>query len=372
MQRNMQQSKPNKGRTIILDACALKSQEAMQIIDEAQKVIVLMGTIEELDKHKNRVDEKEKRNIRYIAKKIREDVKSEKYVCIANYNKYRYNDDNIIDYCMLHSETIILTCDNLLCGKAKGYKIPYIFPKIEKDSNVSTIDDSDLCNIKGVNYRNEWLAILRDTLIDPYFNVIVIRNGKMMSININRNLTLKISDIVIRIWENSVGVDISIYEIKKIKSSRYAENIEKIKLKYPIAKSIKKADLPEKVKKEICLLVNCEEYKEESNKEEIYLENGNIYLSKAPYNSYIGVERNKNFIKNQKCKEGDIIYLVKFNKKRGNLTMHEYRVKERFNIQSVQKTDSRILKGTNAIYSLNCSDQLKDDIFNFYAKYIKY
>ena len=79
MQRNRQQLKQNRGRTIILDACAFKSQEAMKIIKEAEKVIVLLGTIVELDKHKNSVGEQEKRNICYISRKIREDTESEKF-----------------------------------------------------------------------------------------------------------------------------------------------------------------------------------------------------------------------------------------------------------------------------------------------------
>lgn len=124
--------------TIVLDVSALRTQRAMKILEEAPKIVLLTGTIKELDKYKN---EKESfgENIRYISRKSREDEKSEKYVCVAGYEKESYQDYNIIEYCRKNKNTIILTNDNNLCNMAKAYGIPYIFPQ-----------DEGLENIKGV------------------------------------------------------------------------------------------------------------------------------------------------------------------------------------------------------------------------------
>lgn len=377
MQRNRQQSKENKGRTIILDACALKSQEAMKIIEEAEKVIVLTGTIAELDKHKNRGSEEEKKNIRTISRKIREDTKSKKYVCIAKYNKYRYNDDNIIDYCIWNEGAIILTCDNLLCAKAKAHGIEYIFPKVEErprahNSQNVVVNDCGWCNVKGVNYRNEKLTILSQTLSDPSFKILIIRNGKLTTINVDRNMVLRIGDTVIRVRENCRDVNISMYEIKQIKPSKYAEHIGDKVLKYPITSSIRNVSLPVEVKKEICSLVNAEAYEEETKQEEIYLSNGRIYENTRAYKSYIGVERNGSLIKNQNYEEGDLIYYIKVNKKRKSLAINIYKVSKMFNMHNVQKVETCTIKSINEIYRLNCSEELKDKIRDFYVRNIKY
>ena len=69
-------------KAIVLDVSALKSKRAMEIIEEATKVILLTGTIKELDKYKN-ARESFGGNIRTVSRKSREDEKSKKYVCVA-------------------------------------------------------------------------------------------------------------------------------------------------------------------------------------------------------------------------------------------------------------------------------------------------
>jgi hypothetical protein len=105
----------------------------MQEIEKVSKVILLYTTIEEMDKYKN-VKNTFGSNIREISRRSREDKKSEKYICVAGYKRHKYNDKNIIDYCRVHRETIIVTGDNNLCNFAKAYKINYIFLEPEKDS----------------------------------------------------------------------------------------------------------------------------------------------------------------------------------------------------------------------------------------------
>ena len=57
----------NREQVIILDACALKTKKAMQIIEEASKVVLLYGTIKkELDKEQEDSTELYKKNKCYI------------------------------------------------------------------------------------------------------------------------------------------------------------------------------------------------------------------------------------------------------------------------------------------------------------------
>lgn len=113
---------------IILDASALKTHKAMEIIEQASKVILLLGTIKELDKEQKDSTDLYIKNKCYVLRKSREDVEGQKYLCILGYEKYSYVDDNIIEYCKYHKNTTILTCDNGLCNKAKAFHISYIVP----------------------------------------------------------------------------------------------------------------------------------------------------------------------------------------------------------------------------------------------------
>lgn len=128
-----------KNRTIILDTSALNSYKAMEIIEEeGTEVIMLTGTILEMDnwKHKKGVFGN---NVRKISKKSREDKESKKFICVADYDEYSYQDRNIIEYCRKNKEVIILTSDNNLCNIAKAYNIKYIF--IEQDFEIDKESD---------------------------------------------------------------------------------------------------------------------------------------------------------------------------------------------------------------------------------------
>lgn len=124
--------------TIILDTSALNSDESMKIIEEASKVILLTGIIREMDDNKGKYG-KLGINIRTVSKLSRQDEKSEKYICVSGYDKYDYEDDNIIDYCKKHKGVTILTSDNNLCNTAKAYSIPYKY--IEYESSDITSED---------------------------------------------------------------------------------------------------------------------------------------------------------------------------------------------------------------------------------------
>ena len=107
-----------KEKVLVLDTSALETKETMKIIEKASKVVLLTGTIREMDKYKdaggNLGD-----NIRTVSRKSREDEKSKKYICVAGYEKNHYQDDNIIEYCRKNKNAIILTNDNNLCNASQ-------------------------------------------------------------------------------------------------------------------------------------------------------------------------------------------------------------------------------------------------------------
>ena len=129
--KNLIRKEAKKDRTIILDTSALNWPRSMEVIDEAEKVIILTGTIMEIDNLKT-AGGMFGNNLRAIARKCREDQKSEKFICVADYEKHSYQGKNIIEYCKKNKKTTILTSDNNLCNLAKAYKIEYIFIQAEE------------------------------------------------------------------------------------------------------------------------------------------------------------------------------------------------------------------------------------------------
>lgn len=224
-------------RTYILDTSALNSSEAMQIIEEASKIIILTGIIQELDNNKHNPNKKFSDNVCTICKKSREDQNSEKYICVAGYEKYSYQDDNIIDYCQKHKNVTILTCDNNLCNKAKAYDIPYIFPKRDKE-----IKEKAQNLLKVEKEKDEEKAIEKSSDQEIFFEKRWIRaknnNNYVNYINVERKGKLiKTQDYAAgdllylsKYNKKKNNLEIHVYRIVN-KNNRYtAEKLEKYKL----------------------------------------------------------------------------------------------------------------------------------------------
>ena len=191
----------NREQVIILDACALQTQKAMEIIEKAIKVIMIVGTIREMDKIKKDKTLQGK-NVRTIFKASREDVEGQKYLCVSGYENYSYEDDNIIDYCKHHKNTTILTCDNGLCNKAKAFHIPYIFPEDEQiSSTISVTEEQEKQpshsyseNQSQRELKKEYKTISEEVFISSkgiyitpikgcYINYAVVRENKIIDSN---------------------------------------------------------------------------------------------------------------------------------------------------------------------------------------------
>ena len=145
----------------------METKKALEILEKATKVILLTGTIREMDKYKdaggNLGD-----NIRIISRKSREDEESQKYICVTGYERNHYQDDNIIDYCKKNLNAIILTNDNNLCNMAKAYGIPYIFPQDEGLQNIKGIimKDGNLYLPKGKGEKVAPIETVEETTVD--------------------------------------------------------------------------------------------------------------------------------------------------------------------------------------------------------------
>lgn len=274
----LEKSNP-KERTVIVDTSALHSKECMKIIDEADKVILLTGIISEMDKLKH-VKNLQGVNIREVSRRSREDKEGKKYVCVSQYQKCKYQDDNIIDYCKRHRHTIILTSDNNLCNKAKAYGISYIFFEAKKKK-------------KSKQKEEKKITEPRDT---PSGNV-----------------------------QN--------------------ENTEN----HPKEKKIK-GECPE-----------------------FYFYPRWIRAKKIKgYKIFFRVERDGVQIKTQDYKLGDTIYMCKYDIKHNRLELYVYKIvlkDEQYGIEKMYEYD---IKFINEFYRVKCSEELRDQMTEFYVKNARY
>lgn len=382
-------------RIYILDTCALHSSEAMKIIEEASKVIILTGTIRELDNHKYDGGSFGK-NVKAIGKKSRLDEKSEKYICINGYEKYKYQDDNIIDYCREHKNVTIITCDNYLCNMAKAYGIRYIFPKrndekvqvnneqksaknVQKENTATEVRKKKYANtsIKDVKYKNEALYSVKSQ--SPNSNV-VVRNGKVIKDDFSEGIRLKIGDIIFRIIPKKENVLVMEYQIDEIKNTMYAHEVKYVTVDSITMESLdKNNNLPKEVKEKILSLFNGKEENSTEIKEtiqnaeqEIIFYNGWIRAQNNNHANYIKVERQGRLIKTQDYAEGDLLYLLKYNKKKNNLKIHVYKIVIENNQYVAEKLEEYKLCLVNEIYRLKLSEELQDEIRSFFVKHARY
>lgn len=279
-----------KEKVIVLDTSALETKKALEILEKATKVILLTGTIREMDKYKdaggNLGD-----NIRIISRKSREDEESQKYICVTGYERNHYQDDNIIDYCKKNLNAIILTNDNNLCNMAKAYGIPYIFPQ-----------DEGLQNIKGIIMKDGNLYLPKGKGEKVAF---VVRNGEIIQESLDYGIKLQVKDIIYKVKYKGDLINISSYQIRNMEHKRYAKHIISLNIKTDELDNVKDSQLPEKVKKQILLLLEGMSPAKKKEKPEIEEENPKELRTKEEkkdicqeeivfYQNYIQINRQKN------------------------------------------------------------------------------
>lgn len=390
--------KKEKERIIVLDASALKIQSSMKIIEQASKVILLIGTIRELDNAKDK-DNTYGWNARIISKKSREDENSQKYICVAGYEKNSYQDDNIIDYCKKNKNTVILTNDNNLCNKAKAYHIPYIFAKDEAKKIKKEDTFKKANNIKGVVFLHEKLYIPNN--IGNRINF-VYRNNENIQNNSVSKVELKIGDIVYQTISKNDNIIVVKYKVVEISESNYAGVCCHFKINISETEVLKDLSLPQEVKNEIIALSNQNNNEkievpkipkskvilEKENKEKVkkskkeqkkqlqlqILFQPNFIRVKYKKNYYITVklEREGTLIDLKDYNLGDILYILKYNISGRFLEMEKHIIVYKENKYESEKLEEQRVWYINEIYNLNISEELKEEIRKLFLQYTGY
>jgi rRNA-processing protein FCF1 len=369
-----------KERCIILDTSALESNKIMQVIERASKVILLCTTIEEMDKYK-KAQNTFGSNIREISRRSREDKKSEKYICVAGYERHKYNDKNIIDYCKDHRETIIVTSDNNLCNFAKAYKIEYIFlerkkdsAKLQKPQNAQNPKKSKKTKkkekiirqqVKGVKYNNGKLYFSPNNEEKYGF---LFRNGKIVEGN---EIELEIGDIIYRLKEGGEEVKLTEYEIQVISEYNYAfckrnELIQSCK-----SNSVREEKIPKEVSTRISNLLSPVNLPQN---EEVYFYKNFINVCRYKgYQTKVKLERKNKLINLQDYQEGDYLYILRYNKKNKYVEITVMEIALENNIyKAYEREEKQRVYYINEIYKLDFSEELKEAIKSLLISNTKY
>lgn len=369
-----------KEKVIVLDTSALETKKALEILEKATKVILLTGTIREMDKYKdaggNLGD-----NIRIISRKSREDEESQKYICVTGYEKNHYQDDNIIDYCKKNQNAIILTNDNNLCNMAKAYGIPYIFPQ-----------DEGLQNIKGIIMKdgNLYLPKVKGEKI-----AFVVRNEEIIQESLDYGIKLQVEDIIYKVKYKGNLINISSYKIRSMKHERYAKHIISLNIETHKLDNVKDSQLPEKVKKQIHLLLeekspskkekklkvkeeNPKELMMEEEKKDICQEEVSFYPNYIRINrqkkhvTYIRVERSGMLIPVKDYQEGDILYILDYSKKRKYWKIKEYSIEKEDDKYKAKKKSENSIWYINEIFQAGFSKELQGTLWKLYLRHSGY
>lgn len=365
-----------KEKVIVLDTSALETKKALEILEKATKVILLTGTIREMDKYKdaggNLGD-----NIRTISRKSREDEESKKYICVAGYERNNYQDDNIIDYCRKNKNAIILTNDNNLCNMAKAYGIPYIFPQ-----------DEGLQNIKGIIMKVGNLYLSKGKGEKVAF---VVRNGEIIQESLDYGIKLQVGDIIYKVKYKDGFIMVFSCEIKNMESSKYAQYLFSLKIESGELNKVKDNQLPRKVKEQIFILLEEREQKikeekrekaevkdsrkkeeQDACKEVFFYHNYIRVVSEKHHKKYIKVERNGKLIQIKDYKEGDILYVLDYYLNNKFLKVKVYNIEKKDESYIAQKESENIIWYINEIFRSNFSKEMQEVIWKIYMKYCGY
>lgn len=365
-----------KEKVIVLDTSALETKKALEILEKATKVILLTGTIREMDKYKdaggNLGD-----NIRTVSRKSREDEESKKYICVAGYERNNYQDDNIIDYCRKNKNAIILTNDNNLCNMAKAYGIPYIFPQ-----------DEGLQNIKGIIMKDGNLYLSKGKGEKVAF---VVRNGEIIQESLDYGIKLQVGDIIYKVKYKDGFIMVFSCEIKNMESSKYAQYLFSLKIESGELNKVKDNQLPRKVKEQIFILLEEREQKikeekrekaevkdsrkkeeQDACKEVFFYHNYIRVVSEKHHKKYIKVERNGKLIQIKDYKEGDILYVLDYYLNNKFLKVKVYNIEKKDESYIAQKESENIIWYINEIFRSNFSKEMQEVIWKIYMKYCGY
>ena len=341
-----------KKQSIIVDTSALHSSQAIPIIQRASKVILLTGTINEMDKQKWRKDQLGA-NIRALSSLSRKDTSASKFICVHGYDTNNYQDKNIIDYCVTHKGIAILTMDNNLCNMAKAYNIPYFYPEEQIVSSEKNLENTT--RIEGILFESGNLVLVRSQQRNPNF---LYRRGTF--INKGYEHFLEVGDIIFHI-SKKYGEEsyITKYEIVAIQKFNYALKVGET----PITKETISV-FPSELKR----YLENHGYVSNSDTENVnYIQLlPNFIKINLKGRWYIKLERDSTLIPISEYKEGDILYLFIYRNHSFKIKIFEI-VLFFGELKPVHRKTYEI-DFLNEVYSLHFTEEILEEFKKFYLK----
>lgn len=367
-------------QTIIIDTSALESKDAMQIINKAKKVILLSEIIDEMDKFKKQ-NNLFGFNIRELARRSRDDEAGRKYICVKGYGKHEYNDKNIIYYCRLHRNTVIVTADNCLCNHAKAYRIKYIFLecKKKKKEKVKSKKKKKECKIirqqvKSVVYKENKLYFPTN---QKHKNLFLLREGKIIQDTSKKMVEIQLNDVIYEIKKSKEDIILLEYEIQIISKNNYAFCKEKEIVKASEINKVKEKNLPKEIVDSIYEFLKIDEPKnedvQEERKKEVYFYKNYINVNRYEgFSTSVYLEREGKLIKINDYQEGDFIYVLRYNFNKKYIDINVYEIILEDNKYRELEIQNETIYYINQIYKFNCSEDLKEKIREILLKNTRY
>lgn len=373
-------------QTIIIDTSALESKDVMKIINKAKKVILLSEIIDEMDKFKKQ-NNLFGFNIRELARKSREDEAGRKYICVNGYGKHNYNDKNIIYYCRLHRNTVIVTSDNCLCNHAKAYGIKYIFLECikKKSLKVKKKKKSKIIRqqVKSVVYKNQKLYFITKQKSE---NLFLFRDGNLIQDISEKMVEIKLEDVIYEIKKGKDCITLLEYEIQVISKNNYAFCKEKEEIKVSEINKVDEKKLPKEIVESIYKFLKRDETKNEDSLIENKNEETPIETKKEVYfyKNYLDVNRYKGFytsvfierkgklIKIHAYQAGDLIYILRYNLNKKYISIDVYEIILEDNKYKEVEIQNHTIYYINEIYKLNYSEELEEEIRKLFLKNTRY
>ena len=359
-------------QTIIIDTSALKSKEVMSIINKAKKVILLSEIIDEMDKFKKQ-NNLFGFNIRELARRSRDDEKGIKYICVSGYGKHNYNDKNIIYYCRLHRNTVIVTADNCLCNHAKAYRIKYIFLecKEKKIAKVKSKKKKNKKECKIIRQQVKSVVYKENKLYFPTNqkdkNLFLLREGKLEQDASKKMVEIELKDVIYEVKKSKEDIILLEYEIQIISKNNYAFCKEKELIKASEINKIKEKNLPKEIVDSIYEFLKIDESKNEDvpeqRKKEVYFYKNYFNVNRYEgFSTSVYLEREGKLVKINDYQEGDLIYILRSSLKKKYIDINVYEIILEDNQYKEIEIQNKTIYYINEIYKLNCSEELKEKI----------
>ncbi len=205
---NLVQSANANYDNILVDTCALTSEQGRNIIDNAKQVTFIFATLEEMDKKKKNGTKSLTENIKEYTSKILSSPDKYMLSRFSGYSDEQYVDNILLQYMQILPKQIrptLLTADRNLAAKAVAFELNYIF--VEQNGN--TKPNKKLGHGIFLSKRNDELYIFNKGT----FKFEIHRDG---------NIIPGVANVEIKVQH---GDTLQVYEKKNSKITKHVINI---------------------------------------------------------------------------------------------------------------------------------------------------